>query len=464
MNISNVTFTRRRAFGLVLGAACSLPAIASAQSGSRTLQQPGDIDLLETRLKIELEVDGEAHLSDPKEGKPRTAAIKSKASEEYLETVAYQNRQPIAAARHYITAKNDNWIAGKLISHTLRSEVSDIRVLLNDGIWELYSPNQPLESREVNLLKSPINTLALEKLLSTEPARTDSQWSISAEDAKDLFNLDAVHQCSLVAKIAGVEKNTAKIDIQGTLQATANSVPTEIQVKGNAHAILGTNCAIVSWVGMSIKETREISENQPGFSVTARLQIVRQELKDKLNVSHQELSTLAQQPEAGNWLVRIESKTKFTSLASRNWIVFMDTPEDAVLRCVEKNRIIAQCNVIPLPKMEAGSQLTVEGLQEDMRTALGKGFEEFLESGERVTNNKLRLIRCEAAGKQEDVPIRWIYAHLSDDTGRRLLLTFTMAAEVSESFAGSDLQILDSLEFTTGATESAKIPSNQVVK
>ncbi|MFO0940659.1 MAG: hypothetical protein U0930_07820 [Pirellulales bacterium] len=438
--------------------------MARGQTASRTLQQPVDVDLLETLLKLELEVDGEAHLSDGKEGKSRTAAIKSKATQEYLETVAYDKRQPIAAARHYVNAKNDIWIAGKVISHKLRNEVSDIRALVNDGTWELYSPVQPLESREVNLLKSPINTVALEKILSTEPARTDSQWSISADDAKDLFNLDAVHQCTLVAKIAGVEKSTAKIEIEGSLQATANSVPTEIQVKGNAHAVLGSRCAIISWVGMSIKETREISENQPGFAVTARLQIVRQELKDRLNVTHQELATLAQQPETGNWLVRIESKTKFTSLASRNWIVFMDTPEDAVLRCVDKNQIIAQCNVIPLPKFEAGTQLSLEGLQEDMRTALGKSFEEFLESAERVTSNKLRLIRCEAAGKQEEVPIRWIYAHLSDDTGRRLLLTFTLAAEFAESFTGSDLQILDSLEFTSGSTESAAAAATKLIK
>lgn len=446
---------RRQAFGWAVAASCFLTSTARAQSANRTLQQPVDVQLLETRLKMELEVEGEAHLPDAKDGKPRSAAIKSKSIQEYLESIAYQDRQPIAAARHYTTAKNDIWVSGKVITHTLRSDSSNIRVLSNKGTWELYSPEQPLESREVNLLKSPINTLALEKMLSLEPARVDSKWPIAADDAKELFNLDAVNQCTLVAKIAGVEKSTAKIEIQGSLQATANSVPTEIQVKGNAHVVLGSQCAIVSWVGMSIKETREISESQPGFSVTARLQLVRQEQPDKLNVSREELKALAEQTEAANWLVRIDSKTRFTALVSRNWIVYQDGTEDAVLRCIENNKVIAQCNVIPLPKLDAGTQLTLEGLQEDMRGALGKNFEEFLETSERITGGKLRLLRCEASGRQEEIPLRWIYAHLSDDTGRRLLLTFTLAAEFTESFGGSDTQILDSLEFNT-TTESAK--------
>ena len=454
----NPQITRRRALALALagtaGVAVSGMTIgaAAAQSPSKKLQQPVGIQLLETRLKLELEVDGIAKLTDDKEAKAKTAPVKSKATQDYLETIAYRENQPVGAARQYIIAKSDNWVAGKVISHSLRSEVSNTRVVLKDGTWEQYSDEQPLQRREVELLRSPINTLALEKLLSAEPARTDSQWAISADDAKDLFNLDAVHNCTLTAKIVGVEKSTAKVEIEGTLQATANAVPTEIEVRGNAHVIMGSQCAMVSWVGMSIKESREISENQPGFTVTARLQLVRQELKGKLETTYDELLKIAEQTDSGKWLVRLDSRANFTTLTGRNWVTYLDSIEDVVLRCVEKNKIIAQCNVAPLPKMEAGTQLTLEGMQQDMRDTLGKSFGEFLESSERLSGSKLRLLRCEAAGMQEDVAIRWVYAHLSDDSGRRLLIVFTYAAEFAENFTGNDLQILDTLEFTTPTT------------
>lgn len=463
----NPQISRRRALALALASAATVAASemtiseAAAQSPSKKLQQPVGIQLLETRLKLELEVDGIAKLTDDKEAKAKTAPVKSKATQDYLETIAYRENQPVGAARQYITAKSDNWVAGKVTSQSLRSEVANTRVVLKDGTWEQYSDEQPLLRREVELLRSPINTLALEKLLSTEPARTDSKWAISADDAKDLFNLDAVHNCSLTAKIVSVEKSTAKVEIEGTLQATANAVPTEIEVRGNAHVIMSSQCAMVSWVGMSIKESREISENQPGFTVTARLQLVRQELKGKLDTTHDELLKISEQTDSGKWLVRIDSRANFTTLAGRNWVTYLDSIEDVVLRCVEKNKIIAQCNVAPLPKMEAGTQLTLEGMQQDMRDTLGKSFGEFLESSERLSGSKLRLLRCEAAGMQEDVAIRWVYAHLSDDSGRRLLLVFTYAAEFAENFTGNDLQILDTLEFSTPTTPSSETANSK---
>jgi hypothetical protein len=217
---------------------------------------------------------------------------------------------------------------------------------------------------------------------------------------------------------------------------------------------MSSQCAIISWLGLSIKETREISETQPGFSVTARLQLVRQELKGKLPVTHDELLSVADRTDPSSWLVHVESKSQFSLLANRKWITYMDSGEDTVLRYVDKNKVIAQCNIARLPKLDAGVQLSLEGLQADVQQSLGKSFGEFLESTERVTGTQLRLLRAEAAGKQEDVAIHWIYAHLSDDSGQRLALIYTLAAEVAETFSGQDLQMLDSLEFVPGKTES----------
>jgi hypothetical protein len=437
------------------------------QTTLRTMQQPKGVELLQTRLKLELEVEGEVRLEESKEKKTNTAPLKSKSTQDYLEVIAYRDSQPVAAARRYITAQGENWVSGKSVAQSLRTGLNDTRLVRHDGIWEQYCPTQPMERREVDLLRSPINSMTLEKLLSVEPARSDSKWTISPEDAKELFNLDAVHNSTLTAKVVGVDKGTAKIEIQGGLQASANSVPTEIQVKGNAHVILSSQCAMVSWIGLSIKETRDISESQPGFSVTARLQLVRQELKDKLDVSRDELLALADRTDPSSWLVQLQSRCQFTLLASRKWITYLDSGEDAVLRYVDNNKVIAQCNIARLPKLDSGAQLTLEGLQADIQQTLGKSFNSFLESSERVTGSKLRLLRAEVAGTQEEVAIHWIYAHLSDDQGSRLALVFTLAAEVAETFSGQDVQMLDSLEFievSTTSAETAKQPSQAVVK
>lgn len=447
---SSIQLNRRHILLAALAGSLAMDRGLLAQTANnRSLQQPmGDV-LMETRLKMELEVEGEAKALTLQGTAAKPTPIKSKAIQEYLETVAYQGGKPLGSARHYMTAKSDNWISGKILSHTLRPEITHVTLVQRDGVWDHFCPDQPLLQREIELLRSPLNSAALEKILPTEPARIDSQWPITAADAKDLFNLDAVNQCTLVAKVSGVEKSVVTIEFEGSLQAVANSVPTEISVKGKAQAKLASHGAMIHWLGLSLREAREISESQPGFAVTARLQIAREEIKGKLPASFEQLAQLASNTDQAAWLVRLQSKANFTALVSRNWLTLIDSSEDVVLRCVENNRVIAQCNIAPLPKLDAGTQLTLEGLQEDMRSTLGKSFDEFIESSERLTGTKLRMLRCEAVGKQEEVPIHWVYAHLSDDSGRRLLLIFTYAAEFAERLSGADLQLLDSLEFTS---------------
>ena len=78
-----------------------------------------------------------------------------------------------------------------------------------------------------------------------------------------------------------------------------------------------------------------------------------------------------------------------------------------------------------------------------------------VEASERVTSNKLKLMRVLVSGQSEEVPIQWVYAHLSDDSGQRLSLVFTMGANVAEVFAGADEQICSTFELYPAPTPKA---------
>lgn len=468
---------RRRAFrfhaifviALVGTTILSTPTLAQTAPASRYLQQPVGIELLETRTKIEMDLEGELRVADntgKQKAGMRTIPLKAKASQDYFEATAFVDSKQTAGARQYLTARLENWVSGKSTLQTLRTECSQTLILPYDGTWEQHCQEQPLDRREVELLRSPINTMMLERVLPNKPAKTDSDWVISDDDARCLFNLDAVHQSHLRAKVASVEKGIAKIEIQGDLQGTADSVSTSIQLRGSVHAKIGSQGAMVTWMGLSIQEEREISQYRPAFNVTARIQLLRQEEPGKLKADRSSLLQKAAEDDPARWLVRLEStQGKFQMYAGRNWVVFVEGTEDSVLKLIEKNRAIAQCNIGQLPKLDAGSQMTAEGLQADIQAALQDRFGELLETTEKVTPAGLRLVRMEVAGTQEQIPIRWIYAHLSDDSGRRLALVFTLAAEYAEQFAGSDLQILDSLQFVDSMEEgqqSAQKPSETV--
>lgn len=478
LNPSNLPRSRRTVLkAAVLSAlGCAIiPSVTDLVSASETktakrtglLVQPEGIDLLATRSKIVLELSGELRMDEPdpnKEERIRKAEVKGKSTLDYFEKIAFESDTPVASAREYVTAKAENWVSGSASSQTLREDCHQTRMMIHEGTWQQYCPTQPLDAREVELLLSPLNTLALEQLLPREPAKAEQPWSISAEAAKDLFNLDAVHSCNIKASIVKVEKGVATAKFSGQMDATANSVPTKLDVNGNFQARLGSQCAIVTWLGVVVKEQREISQAEPGFSITARINLIRAEAKDGPSVDAAALKAQVDQTDDGRWLVRIRSDAgRYDMLADRRWTTYIDSGEEAILRMIENNTVIAQCNITQLPKLDAGTQLTLEALQAEVKKSQGDSFREMLESAESVTSSKLRLMRLVVAGELEEVPIQWVYNHLSDDTGRRMVLEYTLSASYAERFAASDEQMSTSFAFleVPSATE-APTPASQL--
>lgn len=465
---TNVRLSRRQilSWALATTAAVQTSSGRAASPNSRRLQQPIDIAQLETRTKVELEVDGQLQIKNkPADARQQssTAELKARATQDYYELVAFQKSQQTVAARKYLTAKLENWVSGKEIRHGLRTDCDQIRVVERDGVWEQFCPDQPLERREVELLRTPINTMMLERLLPLEPARTDSQWTVSEEDARHLFNLDAVFRSNLGVKVLSIKNGMVTLEIDGTVQGTANGVATQLNVRGSAHAGLGSQCAMIQWLGVSIQEQRDISQIEPGYSVIARLQVLRREEPGKVQVETSELLDLAKNDDPTRWLVRLESQQgRYATFVDRKWFTYVDGGEDSVLRMVENNQVLAQCNLARLPDLAAGSQLTLEGMQADIRKALGERFGEIVESTEKVTSNQLRLLRTEVSGSQEQIPLRWIYAHLSDDSGRRLALVYTMEANQAEKIANSELQMLDSIQFLAIPNDQSTSEPSQV--
>jgi hypothetical protein len=441
---------------------------------SGLLMQPTKISSLNTRCKIALELSGDLQIDEAGRGEKKSNAgieVKAKSTLDYLEKIALTPGDdsefclPVAAARRYFTAEVENWVAGKTTRNKLRPDCADTRLLPHDGVWQQYCDTYPLDAREVQLLQSPINSAAIELLLPLEPAKPNSVWTIRTEDATLLFNLEGVHKSNLQAKISKVEKGVATIELAGELEATANSVPTHLEINGNFQVKFASRCALVTWLGLVIKEERQISQAEPGFNITARVRLIREESDNQLAVSDGALLALADTKDSGQWLVRLHSTAgQYSMLADRRWHIHRDSAEEAILRMVENNTIIAQCAVSRLSELEAGQQLTMEGLQADIKKSLGDTFREILSSSEKVTDAKLRMLRTVVAGQVDEVPIQWIYTHLSDDSGRRLAMVFTMGGNLTDRFGAADEQMAMSFEWQpeaprANAENSPKTPA-----
>ena len=423
-----------------------------------------DLAELDTRCKIVLQVEGQLQLKDPDPEKPeatRQADLKAKSTLDFFERSAYSKSQLVGSTRNYVVAEAENWVSGSASSFRLRPECQQTLMMRHEGVWSQYCERKPLTSREAELVSSPVNSAAVELLLPDSPAKPDSIWKIDADAAQSVFNLEAVHQSSLQARVTKVDDGVATISLDGKLVGTANSVSTRLTISGSLNVKLSESCALVTWLALSIQEKRDISQAEPGFDVTAQVRMIRAEKTGDFELTGNRLRELAEQQDEGRWLVRLQStEGRYAMLCDRRWTTYLDSGEEAILRLIENDSVIAQCNISRLPKLDVGSQLTLEGLQAEIKDSLQGSFGQFLESNERLVSSKLRLIRCVVAGEAEEVPVQWIYNHFSDDSGRRMVMVYTMGGNVTDRFAAADEQMAASLEFLpeTSSQQPHKAP------
>lgn len=426
------------------------PSVASGTKRPALLQAPQGIDELSTRTRVVLQLSGTLKVADPDPSSkkpPREAEVKAESTIDFDERIAMDKGNVVlAAARQYNEAEVKTWVAGHSSSHSLRGECFEARLLRHEGVWQQFCPSGPMQPREVDLVRLPINSVVIDQLLPTTPVKADSSWSPSERTVAEVFQLEAVHTTTLSARVLKVENGVATIECSGDIEGSINNVPTKIQVSGNMHAALGQRCALVTWVGMSLTETREISQAEPGFTLTARIKLIRKEEPDACAaVALDELRLLADTNDEGRWLLQIASVAgRYKFLADRRWKTIVDTGEESILRLVEMNKVVAQCNITRLPKLAAGQQLTLAGMQDDIKRSLDKSLESMLEASERNNSAGMRVLRAVAVGKSSEVPVRWVYAHISDDSGRRVSLVFTMSGEASEAFGLADEQMTGS--------------------
>jgi hypothetical protein len=467
---SSVLFSRRQMLALS-GAAVSLYSIGhvsaqapakptSAASRNRMLVRPSEVKELKTRNKLVLELEGKLLVNEPDKAskqKNRDAEVKAKSTVDFFEFSALDEQsQVVAAARDFELAEAEHWVAGNTSQSTLRDNCKQTFVVNHANQWQQFCQAEPMLVTEVELLLAPLNVTVIELLLPETPAKISQPWTISKEAARELFNLDAVHESTLVASISKVEEGIASIELNGDIQGTANSVSTQLNIKGNFQAKLASECAIVCWVGLAIQEKRAISQSEPGFDIVARVRLIREEQPHAWSVDREKLIALSTADHAAQLTIKMGSAMGgYAFLADRQWKTYIDTGEEAIFRLIENNSIVAQCNVTRLPKLDAGKQLTLAALQQEIRQSLKGNAPTIVEASERATANQLKLMRVVVSGQSEEVPIQWVYAHLSDDSGRRVSLVFTMGANAAEQFAGADEQICSTFELYPDPTPKA---------
>ncbi|WP_218933669.1 hypothetical protein [Rubripirellula lacrimiformis] len=428
-------------------------ACAAGDAGRTVMLRPtGRHDLY--RVRVELEVEGNVNVpKNPLVSRKSDMQlpITSTATMDYEERVLGEDPSLVgagrirAAQRYYHVAKSERTLNRTQKDSQLRDSVRET-VVRRDVMPEVvYAVDDYFDRDELELLRLPASSLGMDDLLPTTAVSTGSKYSPSSDAMLSVLGLSSVDATEVVGEVVEITPDQAKIQFTGNVHGSVEGVPTMIRTVGKL--TFDRKLGASTWLAMAVHETREIGKAEPGFDVSATIKMLRKPLDKPIALAAKATTSVANGPipEERLYVDLKSNELGLGVLMDRRWRMMTDVPGAAMMRMIEDDRSIAQCDFRPLASLPAGTQWTLEAFQEDIRKTLGEQLADLVSAEERASETGLRVLRVTATGAVEGVPIQWMLMHLSDDSGRRVLATFTMEAKNSATFAGSDHQLGASL-------------------
>jgi len=351
------------------------------------------------------------------------------------------------SVRHYRDAGAEIKVGQGLVTPQLNAERRILVAQIDADGATLFSPLGPLTRDDLELVDIQGNSLAISGLLPDRPVRVGEPWELDRESLAILLGLETITRSDVQGTLEKPEGPTAILTIQGSLEGAAEGVASKIEIKAKVNFDLTRRA--VTWLAANFRERREISHGEPGFDVTARLRLAIEPQTAVEALSEQALRDLPLTVTAGSTLLQLTpQKSFFRLIHDRRWRVMLDRHDLCVLRCVDRGDLIAQCNVSELAEAEPGKRLALESFQAEVLQALTSNAGQIAEASQSTSDDGLRILRVQATGIASEVPIVWIFYHLSNEQGRQAALSFTLGADAQERFAEGDRTLVESFEFT----------------
>lgn len=438
-----------RPSGLLAGE--SSPAVAPGEPVSLAVSPEQRL----FRVRLEMDVRGNVHVPENalvSRKKRKQVPITSRAEFDYEERLRLPEgiddvSVVTAAERFYFQAESTSQLNRNESKLTLREGVRRV-VVRRDLLPEtIYSPDDYFTHQELQLLQVPTSSLAVDSLIPQTAIRAGEPFEVDREAMRMLLNLSVIDRHEVTGELVDADANVAKIQLTGELAGWVDGVETEIRVVGKL--TFDRRLGATTWLAIAVHETRDISRALPGFDVTATVKMLRQPGDRPAGLPAEPPEIAISEPvPAERTLVSLTSQELgFSALMDRRWRMMRDVPGSAMMRMLEHDRGIAQCDIRPLAVLPEGRVWSLEGLQRDARRTIGNRLTEIVDADEGVTETGLRGLQVTAHGQVDGISIRWVLIHLADEQGRRMLATFTIESDRLDDFAGSDVQFANSFTF-----------------
>jgi hypothetical protein len=410
-----------------------------------------------SRVVLEVSVSGvQVHLRDEKTSYEMKFTAKGKLAYDEKVVEASSDAPRRKTLRYYSDASVESAVQDKKTVLELRAPVRIMVAELRRERPFLFSPAGPLtfDERELVQGEGALDTLTIARLLPIEAVAVGDTWKPDNAAIAAAFNLYSVSENQLVAKVESLDDATARIRLAGKLDALVAGTTTRLDL--DARIDFDRKRAQIVAVELKQKEERARGPAEPALRVDATLV-----LTCTLDAASKRLSdkTLEQMPLAANpateQLVYLHPDGRFRFYYPRDWRIFQSDTRLAILRLIDDNEAIAQCNITPGPTVVPGNHMKPEDFRSQVRQALGDHFEKFFQEGEVPAARGYWIYRLAAAGVSDKDPAVWYYYLVAGPQGQQLVLTFAVDARLTERFGPRDLAVVGTVEFGTPRTASS---------
>lgn len=318
---------------------------------------------------------------------------------------------------------------------------------------QMASVMNVLSQSEFELIKNPADPLTYKNLLEKKNVAIGDKWKIDNDALADFLSVDRILFNETQFLLKDVARNTARIYMLGKVDATIDDVATGLKISGIFDVDLSSG--LVTDVRLNMNEIREVGQVAAGFEGKTKIDIRLTKDSSCPQLSTGNLKKVTKSR-------RIKQKLQWSSDAGQfavqydpRWRVIAAEQEAAVMRYIDDGDLMAQCDIVQLPSRPANNPLTLAGYKTEVEKIIrSDNTAKIVDAEEMTTSHGLEALKIVVKGEEKDVPVQWIYYHVSSEDGRRLTFVFTLEQEIASVFQPSDQRMVNGLSFFVRSNES----------
>ena len=379
------------------------------------------------------------------------------ASMTYYQRLTGSEKDP-QAIRYFENSKgNFNIEKGKVnssVSHGNRMVVARLKSVPGQRL-QMASVMDTLSQSEFELIKNPADPLTYAKLLNQKNVKIGGKWKTDNDALADFLAVDRILFNETQLLLKKVVQNKARVYMLGKVDATIDDVGTALKISGIFDVDLVSKT--VTDVRLNIDQTREAGQVAAGFRGKSKIDIRVVRDNSCVHLSNEKLKKYTKSR-------RIKQKLKWASDSGRfaleydpRWRVIAAEQEAAVLRYVDDGDLMAQCDIVQLPSRPANEPLTLAAYKKEVEKIIRSDkTARISDSKEMTTSTGLKALKVTVKGIEKELPVQWIYYHVSSEDGRRLTFVFTLEQEIANVFQPSDHRMVNGLSFFVRSNKALK--------